>query len=886
MITNTQIQQAIDKVGRLGGGTIYAENYADNLYDALNVMLDDVANAGKTLDCTYFSGHNNLKSGYEVNYPCTIILSGEIACSTATDVFTINSDGVIVNGVECSIEINGVAGNYHIRTNGYSRIIISGLTLSSATSEYGGIDTISGDNVLVTNIVMKVDTSVQTILLKWYLNGKVYDLEKSNIVVDDSLSTESENPVQNKVITVKVTDIENDISDLYSAKLIPDGTTIVKDADGTIHAVVGGLEIIVVATLPTASAETMGKIYLVPSSDAKTQNVKDEYITWLDGTVYKWEKIGSTQIDLSDYYTKSQIDALIEELAEAVNTKPDGVKIGNGTIIYPTTEGGNEIIHLPAYPTVPTITVDDDEGTITVDDKTIGSNDSPIGVSYVALGAEKVEYLLKWSGYSSGSYDGSAEKTIVIPTTLPASDVSSWAKQPNKPTYAVNEIFGLDAELSGLGVAIAGKADINHTHGWANLTNNANSLEEGASDVTDNTEILTSYASNNGFSDPNAVGKVYKRDAIKVYNYVKNKLGLATVATSGSYNDLSNKPISLPASNVSIGSGTITVDTSVLGGLGNPVSQAVNAGKISNLTTADQASPAAIQRRVWFSYVDNVNGRPAYSDDFTYQSSTGFLTTGGYKKKNSSDNFLLLGGGGHRLDISGMRLIPKKIHNSTTGTVDDVLYLYSPIPLTTGSGTSETHVTGLDVRFARKGKWICRNNGFSDKTRKRGWRIVDTTIVGADGKRHYVIGNHNGNGPDTGVSAINVDVRLVDAGLDPSSNLGYAYKVYIGNFDKLKDIVRLFEKDDLPDTGEVTMMHFYDGNNKVLYCRDMATDPDNYRYHSVVTLNLGIALNGIILPFRIELSNRAMLWDSSLEENVMIPHDDIREYYKYAKFKM
>ena len=70
-----------------------------------------------------------------------------------------------------------------------------------------------------------------------------------------------------------------------------------------------------VAVLPEASAQTVGKIYLVPSADPKTQNTKDEYITLTtveEGTTtYSWECIGSTTIDLSNYYTKAQTDAAI-----------------------------------------------------------------------------------------------------------------------------------------------------------------------------------------------------------------------------------------------------------------------------------------------------------------------------------------------------------------------------------------------------------------------------------------------------------------------------------------------------------------------------------------------------------------------------------------------
>lgn len=65
---------------------------------------------------------------------------------------------------------------------------------------------------------------------------------------------------------------------------------------------------VAVTTLPTASASTMYKIYLVPNSGTGT-NVKDEYITIQNVTIedeeeivtYAWELLGTTEIDLSNY---------------------------------------------------------------------------------------------------------------------------------------------------------------------------------------------------------------------------------------------------------------------------------------------------------------------------------------------------------------------------------------------------------------------------------------------------------------------------------------------------------------------------------------------------------------------------------------------------------
>ena len=51
----------------------------------------------------------------------------------------------------------------------------------------------------------------------------------------------------------------------------------------------------------------------------------------------------------------------------------------------------------------------------------------------------------------------------------------------------------------------------------------------------------------------------------------------------------------------------------------------LTASKLTNLSGSDIASPSTTWRKVWFSYDDGVTGRPALSDNFTYQSSTNTL---------------------------------------------------------------------------------------------------------------------------------------------------------------------------------------------------------------------------------------------------------------------
>lgn len=68
--------------------------------------------------------------------------------------------------------------------------------------------------------------------------------------------------------------------------------------------VAGGVQIVVADSLPTASKDTVGKIYLIPHVHGE-KDIYDEYLTIIRGTeeapTYSWEKIGNTDIDISGY---------------------------------------------------------------------------------------------------------------------------------------------------------------------------------------------------------------------------------------------------------------------------------------------------------------------------------------------------------------------------------------------------------------------------------------------------------------------------------------------------------------------------------------------------------------------------------------------------------
>ena len=92
--------------------------------------------------------------------------------------------------------------------------------------------------------------------------------------------------------------------------------------------------------------------------------------------------------------------------------------------------------------------------------------------------------------------------------------------------------------------ALAGKSNTNHTH---DLSTMINTLSVGGFTPTDEDYFVSQYVGGG------TTTTTYHRRPVKaLLEYIKGKL--AKVATSGSYNDLSNKP-TIP----SVGNGTITI---------------------------------------------------------------------------------------------------------------------------------------------------------------------------------------------------------------------------------------------------------------------------------------------------------------------------------------
>lgn len=116
----------------------------------------------------------------------------------------------------------------------------------------------------------------------------------------------------------------------------------------------------VVGTKPTASANTMNKLYLVAESSSITEDNYEIFVTVRSGTAnnysYAWEKVDTARVNLSNYIQKSSTAGLVKndgsiDTAEKVNKSQGSANASKNVV---TDASGN--ISTEAKPTIPTKT--------------------------------------------------------------------------------------------------------------------------------------------------------------------------------------------------------------------------------------------------------------------------------------------------------------------------------------------------------------------------------------------------------------------------------------------------------------------------------------------------------------------------------------------------
>lgn len=158
--------------------------------------------------------------------------------------------------------------------------------------------------------------------------GTDVQINGSSIVSNDVADIQVEgtyNASTNKIATMseiptKVSDLSNDSGFITNTvnnltNYYTKTNTYTKTEIDNLISAISTLDIEVVQTLPTQDISTT-TIYLVPKTPS-TNDAYDEYI-YVNNS---WEHIGSTEVDLTNYYTKTQTDGLLNNKANTTDVQ-------------------------------------------------------------------------------------------------------------------------------------------------------------------------------------------------------------------------------------------------------------------------------------------------------------------------------------------------------------------------------------------------------------------------------------------------------------------------------------------------------------------------------------------------------------------------------------
>ena len=166
------------------------------------------------------------------------------------------------------------------------------------------------------------------------VNNNTITIQKNGQNVDSFNLNQDSNKAINIAVPTKTSDLQNDssfitntVNNLANYYLKSD-TYTQTEVNNLISAAVNG-RFEKVTVLPASGEPNV--IYLVPKTTALTNNVYDEYI-WQDNA---WELLGSTEIDLSNYVTTTDLSTA---LADYVTSSTFNTTIAN---YYTKTEVGN-----------------------------------------------------------------------------------------------------------------------------------------------------------------------------------------------------------------------------------------------------------------------------------------------------------------------------------------------------------------------------------------------------------------------------------------------------------------------------------------------------------------------------------------------------------------
>ncbi len=458
----------------------------------------------------------------------------------------------------------------------------------------------------------------------------------------------------------------------------------------------GALELVVLGAsenLPTASTDTMGKIYLKPDTthDPSVNDVYDEYVTVDKGSSanprYVWEKIGNTDVNLSQYSLKTHTHTVDINIGVNSHSYTPG-----GTVSRPTFSG-TSFNSSGSYTPAGSVTTNATENkTATVSAAASGTATYTPGGTVSQPTFSGTEGTVSVSGTVTGG-TGSGSAASSGAHTHSMAGTTKYLHSVNVPTA-----FGTTAVLQGVNTSKLKTTTITGTNGTL---------------VTHDTPTLnrTSYGSASSWSSGTAstwafnVASGTETLTISGGNSTKPSLTITNVSVGTSLTAGTEQTVAKAASSAT----TVATGDVSTGGTGAVV--AVSAGSTANAYTSISSSTASFTLNSTASggsaVITAVNSATGSSGahthsvsidvgDITIQSTGSFTPTGTVSQPTFS-------GTGVRL-VTGNIAVPKTytfsgtaatitVSGTATGTVSQPTFSGTAATLShtvTGNGTKTT----------------------------------------------------------------------------------------------------------------------------------------------------------------------------------------------------
>lgn len=178
--------------------------------------------------------------------------------------------------------------------------------------------TLSGD---VQESLSKADTALQEhqSLEDYYTKETTDSLlsgKQDSLTIDDAPTEGSGNPISSGAVyslqdTLNIA-ISGKQDNLTFDEIPTQGSNNPVKSKGIFQAIqnAGQLQFVEVTVLPSPSSATLGKIYIINNGTSYEWYVTI-YDDTVDPTVYQWRQVNVGSVDLSDYYNKAEVDALL-----------------------------------------------------------------------------------------------------------------------------------------------------------------------------------------------------------------------------------------------------------------------------------------------------------------------------------------------------------------------------------------------------------------------------------------------------------------------------------------------------------------------------------------------------------------------------------------------